>query len=82
MEMEREYEDWMNGIQKIQNYIYACTISKVQSLSLSKVQSLSMSSQSLLILWGDFIMSHPKVMILCTVHSLSESLCVISFNSM
>ena len=28
------------------------------------------------------IMSHPKVMILCTVHSLSESLCVISFNSM
>ena len=72
----------MNGIPKFKIYIYACTILKVQSLPLSKVQSLSMSSQSLLILWGDFIMSHPKVMILCTVHSLSESLCVISFNSM
>ena len=48
---------------KIQNYIYAGTILKVQSSSLSKVQSLSMSSQSLLILWGDFVVSHPEVMI-------------------
>ena len=45
----------MNGIPKFKIYIYACTI--------LKVQSLSMSSQSLLILWGDFVVSHPEVMI-------------------
>ena len=81
MEMEREYEDWMNGIQNSKLYLRLYNIKSSVFVTVKSPVFVNVKPVPFNIV-GGFIMSHPKVMILCTVHSLSESLCVISFNSM